>query len=497
MQRSLSAGSFALFEHATYNPGAALRSLPCPAILGMKPTMFMQQFKSVAGVLCAAVLVAACTHAGNSVDPPTGFAVTAGDNRVTVTWDTVPGVDYWLFYGPGDGVSPANWTNALGSLDIMHATSPQVVAGLLNDATYSFSADARTNGGPGGAPTASVSKKPRLAGAEWKANTPISSAPTLRGVTTNGSTYLAAGVDTAGDGVIYSSTDAQNWTANYTATGHPLNGIYNAIGVYLAVGDAGKVFRSTDLVTWTDESATTGNVPSVENLNAVASNFANLFVAVGNNGTILHSADGGVTWNPPTTVTWTTTAQNLYGVTYAVYGTTTMWLAVGSGGTILKSTDGAVTWSQVHSGGADLKSIAYGPCVTTLAGVTTYTSYPSGACLVAVGNTGTALTADPSITDPLTSIPSLATWDARTLPGVGTSNINAVMRGSQFVAVGDSGYIATSQDGATWTQATSWLTSAVPRVVGGTQPTDSLYAITHAAYDYAAVGGNGVNLYAQ
>ena len=74
--------------------------------------------------------------------------------------------------------------------------------------------------------------------------------------------------------------------------------------------------------------------------------------AVGLNGTIVHTADGGSTWPPQSSGT----TANLYGV--AAADAQTAWV-VGSSGTILKTTDGGASWDpQVSGTGYGLNSVA-------------------------------------------------------------------------------------------------------------------------------------------
>ncbi|MFN8178200.1 MAG: hypothetical protein U0167_09735 [bacterium] len=67
-------------------------------------------------------------------------------------------------------------------------------------------------------------------------------------------------------------------------------------------------------------------------------------MVVGDGGTMVSSADGGVHWTPVTSGT----SANLYSV---IHATSSLWFAVGSGGTILRSTDlTGATWTQIPSG---------------------------------------------------------------------------------------------------------------------------------------------------
>jgi photosystem II stability/assembly factor-like uncharacterized protein len=92
---------------------------------------------------------------------------------------------------------------------------------------------------------------------------------------------------------------------------------------------------------------------------------------VGDNGTILKTADGGVTW----TAQISGTSQDLRGVDFAdaLYG----W-AVGSGGTVVRTADGGVTWTPQTASAYTVEDIE---CL-------------SGTTALAVGNGGVFKTTD-------------------------------------------------------------------------------------------------------
>ncbi len=425
--------------------------------------MFLRSFKLFVAALTAALLSVACGN-GEPGPAPTGLVVSAGESSATVSWNMTDGVEYWLFFGPSS-VTPTTtssmqgWFGLPGGNVLLKATSPYTVTGLANGLNYSFSVNARTNGGPGGPGSTAVTTTPRIAGANWQAASTVSAATDLRSVnygattatTTTGSvnTYVAAGTG----GAIYSSPDGATWSAaNYGGSGNINAGAY--FGTFKLVGDGGLVLLSSDATTWTAEVSGT-----TQNLYAIASNSLNLNVAVGANGTIISSVDG-VTWTPATN---SGTTRDLYAVTYAAYGSG-LWLAVGAGGAMVQSTDG-LTWTSVASNTlADLRSIAYGTqLLTSTTGVTTATSQ-----FVVVGAAGSVL----SSTDG-------ATWSTQTLTGAG--NLNAVTYGAQYVAVGAGGKIFISADGASWT-ATTTVTS------------QNLYAVARGTLSYSAVGAAGTNL---
>jgi hypothetical protein len=395
-------------------------------------------------LLLAAFMTTSCNRGSSAIPPAGGISVLAGENRATVSWTTVPGVEYWVFYAPTDNITTSNWLSIPGSHVIEPATSPLVVPGLVNGTTYSFTLNARISGGPGGAGTPSISIVPRMAGDVWDAGNATGSND-LRAVI-SGVAYVAAGAN----GAMYTSSDALAWKPVNFATSNSLYGLAYT-GAYMAVGANGTMLYSTDTLTWAVEPTGTTN-----NLYAIANNSANLLVAVGANGTIIYSSNG-ISWSNAVN---SATTKDLYHVVYSALNGGT-WVAVGANGTIVTSSDG-MNWQAAASNTvADLKGICYGFRDSSI-GTSTF---------VAVGSAGTVL----SSTDG-------TTWTSQT--PLLASNLNAVTYGLQFVAVGDKGAVFTSTNGSSWTAQSSNSAS-------------NLYGIVHSPSGYSAVGSGGTDLFAQ
>ena len=420
----------------------------------------MRRYLMLLFALLASVLIAGCGSSGNSADAPVGgLVVVPGDGIITVSWATEPGVDYWLFYAPATSISTSNWTMITGSKSVINVSSPYVATGLSNGTVYSFTLDARTKGGPGGAGTPSVSAIPRLAGtatvaspAPWTAGPSgagtVLGASDLRGVML-GTQYVAVGAA----GLMFSSIDGITWNALTSPVSSNLNAAAYA-GIYTAVGDGGVILYSIDVANWT-AAASSGKVTTNKLLGLGTG--AGRVVAVGAGGTIIYSTDG-TNWTAAAN-SGTVTTNDLYAV--KAYGNN-LWIAVGAKGTILTSPD-ANTWTAVTSNTLlDLKGVAVGTSVTANAII-----------FVAVGASGALVTSTDSIN-----------WTAQPAIAAGANTLNAVDYGTQFVAVGSGGVIYTSTDGTTWASQLSASSS-------------NLNAIVHAPYNYAVVGSSGANLLAK
>ena len=128
-------------------------------------TPIFRSFKPLAAVLLAAILATSCGGGGSAAPAPTGLAVFAGDTLVTLTWDMVGDVEYWMFDAPSDVVpastaNMSNWIGLAGGATVAKVTSPLVVSSLTNGVSYTFSINGRIKGGPGGPGATPVAATP-------------------------------------------------------------------------------------------------------------------------------------------------------------------------------------------------------------------------------------------------------------------------------------------------------------------------------------------------
>lgn len=421
--------------------------------------MTFHTIRSLLAALFVTVLLGGCLGGGNSAPPPASLTVVPGDGQVTVSWVGDPNVQYWIIYAPDSSISTQGTNFPAGYNWKLNVTSPYVITGLVNGTTYAFAMNGRTDNGPGGASSASVTAVPRPAGSYWNAGT-AAGTNDLRGLAHGTASdasvnYLAVGASSA----MYKSLDGVTWTAIATAPPTTnFNAAQNGLGYFLAAASNGSIYRSADLATWT-ASATTGGT----SINAIAAS-GTLAVAVGDGGKIYTSTDA-INWTAAAS-SGVATTQHLYGVTNSPTG---RWFAVGASGTILTSTDGN-NWTSQTKGANDLRAVAAQQNGTTF-------SYVA----VGLNNTGWQ-SADGD------------NWDAVT--GLAGDFYAITASSVQFLAVGSGGAAYLSTNGSTFAQTTltgGGAGSLSTAASGG----NTLYSVLNPTFKYVAVGAAGTNLTSQ
>ena len=189
-----------------------------------------------------------------------------------------------------------------------------------------------------------------LDGVTW-APGPGRNGGSLTGIAVSGSTnVVVGGVIPTGvyvqDVTVLRSVNGSDYSLQTAGTGFKkLGNVAFEGGVFVAVGEQGTILRSPDGITWTPRSS--GTVNTLHSLVARPG----LFVAVGDQGTIQTSPNGMV-WTGRSSGT----GYNLYGITYGAGS----FVAVGFGGVVLTSPDGS-SWVVQDSGSlTNLFDVTYG-----------------------------------------------------------------------------------------------------------------------------------------
>ncbi|HEY6239770.1 MAG TPA: hypothetical protein VIW78_02925, partial [Burkholderiales bacterium] len=165
------------------------------------------------------ILVAGCHRQADAPgDAPTGLKVKEGEGQVTVTWDQLPGLTYWIFFRPGSSVTPA----ATGVPVIFDAQSPRIVSGLPNAIQYAFVMNATNQDSHAGPSSPVALATTRLAGKDWTPPGTAMGAPTppnLNGVAFG--VVPVAGISTARLVAVGDSGSIFSGNYNYTSVNPP------------------------------------------------------------------------------------------------------------------------------------------------------------------------------------------------------------------------------------------------------------------------------------
>lgn len=208
-------------------------------------------------------------------------------------------------------------------------------------------------------------------------------------------------------GRVWTSIDGIDWRLQSSGTGKDLFCVAFAANRFIAAGEDGRIITSPNGVTWSNAVSNTS-----QELDAVAVG-TNEIALFGKGGVILTSTNG-LAWSP-----------RLRGFTDAglasVLFTNGLFVVVGDSGTILTSADGSGWTNQVSNTSRDLRSLVHGP-----------TGF------VAVGDGGTILHS-----------PDGLNWLPMSSP-VTNSLTGVAFHDGRYFAVGDAGTILVSSNGVDW-----------------------------------------------
>ncbi len=278
------------------------------------------------------------------------------------------------------------------------------------------------------------------AGQYWRIETPFARTTTLDALIWDGSRFWSAG----SGGSLAVSGDGSQWRARVSATDSHLYAMArDNQGRLIAVGQAGAMVTDGGVGIWAPLRAMTS-----ADLRAIGTD-GDAFVAVGDDGVLLYSADGHV-WNRQALPA--VAAQTRLRTVAWQAG---LWLAAGDGGTILSSSDGQ-QWQIVNNPSA--------------VSIFALSWWPARSLWLAAAAGGTVLTS-----------PDGQQWNAISA-GVTTDLLAVTIAGNEAFVAGRQGAVSHSADGQNW-------------IVATTSVSDDLRAIATAASGrLLAVGGDAVAL---
>jgi hypothetical protein len=287
-------------------------------------------------------------------------------------------------------------------------------------------------------------------------------------------------------GVILTSGDGLNWTAQQSNVTTSIRGAAFGNGLWVAVTSGGKIITSPDAIRWTERASGV-----TTDLTAVAFNNG-VFAACGASGIIVRSPDG-ITWTRATS--GTTNALNHVGVFQGTF------VIAGDGGITFFSTDGA-GWTRASMEGKFSNSLfvatAADRAVLVGRAGEVFTSNNPGAWQRANSGSGESrndvlyaggrFVAVSNRTDPIanTTVTPISTSPdgVRWTRATGSTALNAgnfislAYAQNTYVTVGDSGRIFTSANAVDWNAQASGITTTLLSVAG-------------SATGFVAVGNGG------
>jgi photosystem II stability/assembly factor-like uncharacterized protein len=266
-------------------------------------------------------------------------------------------------------------------------------------------------------------------------------------------------------------------------------------GLFVAVGNFGRMAYSSNGVSWTDIDSPFGSTSS-DDIKTIAYGDGK-FVAGDLMGNIAYSSNG-IDWTAVASNPWLNTELNAYVSIRAIAYGNGKFVAVGAWGKIAYSSDGGETWTEVLDstfGGYDeIHSVAFGGGRFVAGGLDKEyeaSDYYGDNCRMASSSDGISWTKVPNFR--MYSILDIAYGNGVFVAGGATSmaySTNgtswtavpgpacyAIAYGNnRFVAVGELGTIEYSSDGITWT------------AVANSPLSDLIYAIAYGGGRFVALG---------
>ena len=387
--------------------------------------------------LLVVLSLASCKQDSAPGNAPANVQAFNGDRAITVTWDQEPGKTYYLFYAQTSSATRDNILNQPESRVFSAIRSPFTFIVASNDKPYTLLMNATEGTSKAGPSSAPITVTPRIAGNAWIQGAGNLAMDDIRSVSFGLNRFVLTG-DDGGLFTLEGPQQAANTqpavaSASFAAANSGGESILASQFIttpqvrFLAVGSGGSAFRSANgLDAWTRVS--TGVTTP---LNGLTQN-GSTTVAVGDEGVILSSTDGGATW---TRRGLNVTSEDLLAITSALG----RYIAVGRNGTILVATS-LDTWTVLPSGVTETLNAISG----------------NGVEAVVVGDNGRILQINNA------NQPTVVSQTSNT-----TANLRAVTLSSQFVISGENSTFLRGASFDAVTNQYTW-TAVMPTRLDGT-----------------------------
>lgn len=323
---------------------------------GMSPTAPTQSWK--AGVLApsAPVLDSLIVLGGSLATSTDGVSYAYGDSPFSAeaaVFGLNAGTTMVLFGSLGSVATSAD----NGTSWVAQATKP--LSGGVPVASALYGGTVLMAVGAGGTISTSDS-----AASSWTVRS-SGIATDLHALTYSGALWVVAG---AAGKLLTSADSGATWTSRTAGFGsaNAINDVHFADGLYVAVGDAGKLSTSTNGTSWT--TRTSGFDASTIRL---VCKFNGAWLIAGDDGKIATSADG-LTWTLQASPFGTSVVRRV-----AFAGAT--WIALADAGQLATSTDNGVTWTSRTLALGALYNVAHTGTQWVLVGEQGVATSPDGA----------------------------------------------------------------------------------------------------------------------
>ena len=203
------------------------------------------------------------------LDPPSSVSASAGDKQITLSWRGVSGASSYNLYGSrSSGITPENYASLEGGFLVSGVTSPHVLDGLTNGATYYLVLTAINADGVASTYSDEVSATPLTPASNNSAPVFTSGSTATAPENSTSTFYTATATDANGDLISYSiSGGADSARFSLDATSGALRFINAPDYENPSDGDNDNIYNLSLLASdGVDSSATLDLTVSVSNL---------------------------------------------------------------------------------------------------------------------------------------------------------------------------------------------------------------------------------------